>query len=404
MLRRENQSPLLVCADACRRSGKLPAAPRPHLYEHQRARAADLTHHKIDLAAAAHEVASDKAQPLTLQILQRALLERASDRFRHPIPQKVVSDRVAQCVLRMPPALMTPLSELAQGQQFPAGALYIVATPIGNVADITVRALHVLGLVDRVAAEDTRNTSQLLSRYGISKPTIAVHEHNERSAAEHVIAHLRNGERIACVSDAGTPGISDPGAKLVDAVREAGFPVIPLPGASALTTALSVAGAWVHTFSFIGFLATKTKQRDTQLHSLLTHVPALVFYEAPHRIVETVQALERAFGGDRKLLIARELTKLHESIHQCTLAEGPTWLAADANRQRGEFVLVVEGAPQQEAADDAHDALLETLLQELSVSSAARLAATLTGASRNALYTRALAMDKARSGDQDAEE
>jgi 16S rRNA (cytidine1402-2'-O)-methyltransferase len=140
---------------------------------------------------------------------------------------------------------MTPLSELAQGQQFPAGALYIVATPIGNVADITVRALHVLGLVDRVAAEDTRNTSQLLSRYGISKPTIAVHEHNERSAAEHVIAHLRNGERIACVSDAGTPGISDPGAKLVDAVREAGFPVIPLPGASALTTALSVAGAWV---------------------------------------------------------------------------------------------------------------------------------------------------------------
>ena len=132
---------------------------------------------------------------------------------------------------------MTPLSELALGQQFPAGALYIVATPIGNVADITVRALHVLGLVDRVAAEDTRNTSQLLSRYGISKPTIAVHEHNERSAAEHVIAHLRNGERIACVSDAGTPGISDPGAKLVDAVREAGFPVIPLPGASALTTA-----------------------------------------------------------------------------------------------------------------------------------------------------------------------
>ncbi|CAN7334598.1 16S rRNA (cytidine(1402)-2'-O)-methyltransferase [Caballeronia sp. LjRoot29] len=298
---------------------------------------------------------------------------------------------------------MTPLSELALGQQFPTGALYIVATPIGNVADITVRALHVLGLVDRVAAEDTRNTSQLLSRYGISKPTIAVHEHNERSAAENVIAHLRNGERIACVSDAGTPGISDPGAKLVDAVREAGFPVIPLPGASALTTALSVAGAWVHTFSFIGFLATKPKQRDTQLQSLLTHTQALVFYEAPHRIVETVQALERAFGGERQLLIARELTKLHESIHRCTLAEGPTWLSGDANRQRGEFVLVVEGAPQKEAADDAHDALLATLLAELSVSSAARLAATLTGASRNALYTRALAMDKAR-GEPDANE
>lgn len=402
MLRREHQSPLLVRPDTRRRRSKLPAAPRPHFHEHKRLPAADLTHHEINFSAATHKIARDKVQPLTLQILQRALLERASDRFRHLVPQKVVLRRVAQCALRMPSVPMTPLSELANGQQFPAGALYIVATPIGNVADITVRALHVLGLVDRVAAEDTRNTSQLLSRYGISKPTIAVHEHNERSAAEHVIAHLRNGERIACVSDAGTPGISDPGAKLVDAVREAGFPVIPLPGASALTTALSVAGAWVHTFSFIGFLATKTRQRDTQLHALLTHVPALVFYEAPHRIIETVQALERAFGGDRKLLIARELTKLHESVHQCTLAEGPTWIAADANRQRGEFVLVVEGAPQQEAADNAHDALLETLLEELSVSSAARLAATLTGASRNALYTRALAMDKARSSDKDA--
>lgn len=404
MLRRKHEPPLLMGANARGGRCKLPAAPRAHFHEYQRSRAANFAHYKVDLAATTHEVARHKAQPLTLQIFQRALLERASDRFRHPVPQKVVLHRVAQCALRMPPALMTPLTELAHGQQFPAGALYIVATPIGNVADITVRALHVLGLVDRVAAEDTRNTSQLLSRYGISKPTIAVHEHNERSAAEHVIAHLRNGERIACVSDAGTPGISDPGAKLVDAVREAGFPVIPLPGASALTTALSVAGAWVHTFSFIGFLATKTKQRDTQLHSLLTHAPALVFYEAPHRIVETVQALERAFGGERKLLIARELTKLHESIHQCTLAEGPTWLAADANRQRGEFVLVVEGAPQQEAAENAHDVLLETLLEELSVSSAARLAATLTGASRNALYTRALAMDKARNSGKDTDE
>ena len=140
------------------------------------------------------------------------------------------------------------------------------------------------------------------------------------------------------------------------------------------------------------------------MQSLLTHTPALVFYEAPHRIVETVQALERAFGGERQLLIARELTKLHESIHRCTLAEGPTWLSGDANRQRGEFVLVVEGAPQKEAADDAHDALLATLLEELSVSSAARLAATLTGASRNALYTRALAMDKARGEQGETEQ
>ena len=291
-------------------------------------------------------------------------------------------------------ALMLQLSELADGQSYPTGALYVVATPIGNVADITVRALHVLGLVDRIAAEDTRNTSQLLARYGISKPAIAVHEHNEKSAAERVIAYLKSGERIACVSDAGTPGISDPGARLVDAVRDAGLPVIPLPGASALTTALSAAGAFVGGFSFIGFLPTKARQRATQLRTLANHPMALVFYEAPHRIVETARALAEAFGGERQLLIARELTKLHESLHRCTLAEGPTWLEADANRQRGEFVLVVEGAPEVQDAEDAHDALLSTLLEELSVKSAARIAATLTGASRNALYERALQLGK----------
>ncbi|KND56511.1 rRNA small subunit methyltransferase I [Candidatus Paraburkholderia kirkii] len=292
------------------------------------------------------------------------------------------------------PALMLQLSELADGQTYPTGALYVVATPIGNVADITVRALHVLALVDRIAAEDTRNTAQLLARYGISKPSIAVHEHNEKSAAARVIEHLKNGERIACVSDAGTPGISDPGARLVDAVRKAGLPVIPLPGASALTTALSAAGAWMSGFSFIGFLPAKPKQRATQLRTLAHHPMALVFYEAPHRIVETTRALADALGGERQLLIARELTKLHESLHRCTLAEGPAWLEADANRQRGEFVLVVEGAPETPDADDAHDALLSTLLEELSVKSAARIAATLMGASRNALYERALALVK----------
>ncbi|WP_175938828.1 16S rRNA (cytidine(1402)-2'-O)-methyltransferase [Caballeronia sp. BCC1704] len=289
---------------------------------------------------------------------------------------------------------MLQITELAAGQQYPAGALYVVATPIGNAADITVRALHVLSLVDRIAAEDTRNTAQLLARYGISKPSIAVHEHNERSAAERVIEHLRSGERVACVSDAGTPGISDPGARLVDAVREAGLPVVPLPGPSAVVTALSAAGAWVNGFTFVGFLPAKAKQRASQLRALAQHPMALVFYEAPHRIVETTRALADAFGGERQLLIARELTKLHESLHRCTLAEGPTWLERDANRQRGEFVLVVEGAPEAEDAEDAHDALLLTLLEELSVKSAARIAATLTGAPRNALYERALRLNK----------
>ncbi|WJF90203.1 16S rRNA (cytidine(1402)-2'-O)-methyltransferase [Paraburkholderia bonniea] len=290
---------------------------------------------------------------------------------------------------------MTPLLELASGQHYPAAALYVVATPIGNSADITLRALHVLGLVDRVAAEDTRNTGQLLARYGIARPLMALHQHNEQVAAARIIEHLQAGERIAYVSDAGTPGISDPGAKLVDAVRAAGLPVIPLPGASALATALSVAGDWVATFSFLGFLPPKAKQRATALQALVTDPRALVFYEAPHRIVETVTALAEVLGGARRLLIGRELTKLHEAVQVGTLADGPAWLAADANRQRGEFVLVVEGAPPPDVvAENQHDALLEILLKELTVSSAAKVAAAITGGSRNALYTRALALQK----------
>jgi len=292
---------------------------------------------------------------------------------------------------------MPDLLELAQRQQYPAATLYVVATPIGNAADITLRALRLLGLVDRIAAEDTRNTAQLLNLYGIGKPLVAVHEHNERSAAKHLVEHLRAGERIAYVSDAGTPGISDPGAKLVEAVREAGFAVIPLPGASAITTALSVAGDWAATFTFLGFMPTKSKQRAAFLQPLVDHTQAMVFYEAPHRIVDTVQALADAFGGTRRMLIARELTKLHESLHACTLAEGPTWLAEDANRQRGEFVLVVEGATQSEDGNDdatAHDALLKLLLEEIPVSGAARVAAAITGASRHALYARALELKK----------
>jgi len=290
---------------------------------------------------------------------------------------------------------MSDLLDLALRQQYPSATLYVIATPIGNAADITLRALHVLGLVDRIAAEDTRNTGQLLGLYGISKPLMAVHEHNEREAAERIVECLRAGERVAYVSDAGTPGISDPGAKLVDAVRGAGFAVVPLPGASAVTTAVSTAGDFVGTFSFLGFLPTKAKQRIAHLQPLVTNPHAMVFYEAPHRIVETVQALADTFGGDRQLLIARELTKLHEAIHRCTLAEGPSWLAADANRQRGEFVLVVQGAPVREEQDEAaHDALLSLLLEEVSVSTAARLAAAMTGAPRNALYSRALGLSK----------
>lgn len=286
---------------------------------------------------------------------------------------------------------LADLFSLAQTQQYPTGTLYVVATPIGNLADITLRALHVLNLVDRIAAEDTRTSSQLLSRYGISKSLIAAHQHNEHEAAARIVEYLRAGERIAYISDAGTPGISDPGAKIVDAVRAAGLTVVPLPGCSALATALSAAGDWVGTFTFAGFLPTKTRQRAEHLQTLVEQTPALIFYEAPHRIVETLDALAEVFGGTRRVLIARELTKLHESVHVCLLSEAPAWLAADANRQRGEFVLVVEGAPPPEkAGEHEHDRLLSILLEEVPASTAVKLAVALTGASRKALYARAL--------------
>jgi 16S rRNA (cytidine1402-2'-O)-methyltransferase len=286
--------------------------------------------------------------------------------------------------------LADPLS-LAATQQYPAAALYVVATPIGNLADITLRALHLLNLADRIAAEDTRNTGQLLARYGISKPLIPAHQHNEREAAARIIEHLRAGERVAYVSDAGTPGISDPGAKIVDAVRAAGLTVVPLPGCSALAAALSAAGGWVDTFTFIGFLPVKARQRAERLQGLLSHVPALVLYEAPHRIVETLAALALALGDQRRVLIARELTKLHESLHLCSLGDAGAWLTADPNRQRGEFVLVVEGAPPPaETGATDHDAMLKILLEEVPASTAVKLAAALTGASRKVLYARAL--------------
>lgn len=289
---------------------------------------------------------------------------------------------------------MSTLLSLADDQHYPGGALYVVATPIGNTADITLRALHVLGLVDAVAAEDTRNSAHLLARYGLEKPLLAAHEHNERSAAEKIIARLRAGERIAYISDAGTPGISDPGARLVEAVRAAGFEVVPLPGPSAAITALSVAGAWVEGFTFIGFLPSRATQRVAALQALAGQPQALVFYEAPHRIVETVAALAQVLGAQRRILIARELTKRFENLHECALAQAVIWLEADTNRQRGEFVLVVQGAPP--AASDAlspeAERVLALALEALPTKGAAKLTAAITGASKNALYERALAL------------
>ena len=284
-----------------------------------------------------------------------------------------------------------PLQGEAAHQSYPFSTLYIVATPIGNATDISVRALHLLGLVDAIACEDTRKTGSLMRYYGLSQPLIAAHQHNEREVADKLIVRLHAGERIALVSDAGTPAVSDPGARIVDAVRQAGLRVVPLPGASAAVTALSASGLVNDQFYFAGFLPAKARQRDTVLQGLAGIGATLVFYEAPHRIGECVDALLAAFGPQRQVVFARELTKLFEEIHRCTLAEAPAWIKADPNRERGEFVVLVEGASAELDADQAEaERILAILLAECSVKQAASLAAQITGRKKNALYERAL--------------
>lgn len=288
-------------------------------------------------------------------------------------------------------ASITTLAGDLDRQSFPDGALYVVATPIGNMADISLRAIKVLSLCSAVACEDTRMTGQLLTRLGIDKSLLAAHQHNEREAAEKIIHRLQAGERIALVSDAGTPAISDPGARIVDAVLAAGLRVIPVAGPSAAVAALSVSGLTADQFHFVGFLPARDKQRDTILDSLKNSVATLVFYEAPHRIADTVSAMGRAFGPDRRILIARELSKVFEQVHRCSLSEASDWLAADTNHQRGEFVLLVEAAPAKaEAALDEAVRVLDILLEECSVSQAAALTSRITGVKKNQLYEIAL--------------
>lgn len=282
------------------------------------------------------------------------------------------------------------MQEVSQ-QACPSATLYVVATPIGNVGDITLRALNVLSMADAIACEDTRNTAHLLSRYGLSKELIAAHEHNEREVAGKIIDRLQAGQRIAMVSDAGTPAVSDPGARIVDAVRTAGLRVVPLPGASASIAALSASGIVNDRFLFAGFLPAKKMQRETALHELASVQATLVFYEAPHRIIETVDALANVLEPSRRIVIARELTKLFEEIHRCTLAEAGAWLSGNANRQKGEFVILVEGATAPDDEQDAEsDRILEILLAECPLKQAASLTAQITGRKKNALYERAL--------------
>lgn len=270
-----------------------------------------------------------------------------------------------------------------------SGALYIVATPIGNLGDMTPRAIEVLRGVTLIAAEDTRHSAVLLRHFAIATPCISFHEHNERQQAEKLIARLRKGDSVALISDAGTPLLSDPGYHLVHAAHETGMRVIPLPGASAITAALAASGLPTDRFAFEGFLPAKPAPRRARLAALCDASLTLVFYEAPHRLLDALMEMAEVFGGAREAVLARELTKLHETVRKDNLAGLVEWVQSDPHQQKGECVIVVHGAPpavEDEAGErDAHR-VLEILLKELPLKQAVALAAQISGVKKNRLY------------------
>jgi 16S rRNA (cytidine1402-2'-O)-methyltransferase len=290
--------------------------------------------------------------------------------------------------------LVEAAASAAAGQQYPAASLYVVATPIGNLADLTLRALHVLATCDAIACEDTRHSAALLRHFAIAKPLLAVHEHNERDAAGAVLERLARGERVAYVSDAGTPSISDPGAALVAAARGAGYRVVPIPGASSALAALSAAGdAGSSGFAMVGFVPARGSERARALANVARAASTQVLFEAPHRIESLADALAAACP-ERTATLCRELTKQFETIVTMAAAALPAWLAADPNHARGEFVVVLHALAATEAAATAgaHDTVLVPLLAALPLKQAVALAAEISGAPRNLLYARALAL------------
>lgn len=285
------------------------------------------------------------------------------------------------------------------------GALYVVATPIGNLADITLRAIYLLSRVDAVACEDTRVAAQLLGHLGLHKPLLALHAHNEQQASAAVLARLAQGQAVAYISDAGTPAVSDPGAVLVAQAAVAGYTVVPVPGASSALAALCAAGdAQGHGFRVLGFLPAKGGDRRQALAAVVADAGTQVLFEAPHRVVDLLADLAAA-APHRRLTLARELTKQFESIVTLAAADGPAWMAADPNRTRGEFVVVLHAQPAPVAADDSLPAAalqtLEILLRDLPLKQAAALAAEISGAPRKALYQMALAWRDAAAMDAD---
>lgn len=267
----------------------------------------------------------------------------------------------------------------------------MVATPIGNLEDITLRALTALAQSDVIAAEDTRVTAQLLARHAIAKRMVALHQHNEAKIAPRILGWLAEGKRVALVTDAGTPGVSDPGARVVALAHERGIRVIPLPGPSAPVAALSAAGIASPHFLFYGFLPAGASARRKVLASLAPLPWSLVFFEAPHRVLECVGDLARCLPGERVIVLARELTKVFETVHRCALSEASAWIEGDPNRQRGEYVLIVSAAAEgaEPHADDL-DRVLAPLLAELSLAQAVKIACAITSSRRNEVYARAL--------------
>lgn len=303
-----------------------------------------------------------------------------------------------------PPDFAATWNRLAQKvaeQQWPAGALYVVATPIGNLGDLSLRAWQALTQCDVIAAEDTRSSRTLLDAWGISTPLIAAHRHNEAGAAQSLLKRLEQGERVGLISDAGAPAVSDPGARIVRAARQAGHPVVAIPGASAVITALMASGVTTDenpAFVFAGFAPPKSAARQKWLKRW-TAIPApVVVFESPHRLAATLKDLLEVCGPDRNLTVARELTKRFEEVATFPLAQGAAWLAQDSHRSQGEFVLIVhEDAQVVEAGEDLDAAalsLLDALLEVASVRDAARVAAKSTGLPRDVLY--AAALERAR--------
>lgn len=291
-------------------------------------------------------------------------------------------------------AALAAARDAAGAQHYPQGALYVLATPIGNLADVSLRALHVLQLVDAIACEDTRHTQALLRAYGIQKAGwLSVHRHNEATGAQEVVARLQQGQRVAYASDAGTPGVSDPGARVVAAVRAAGLPVVPVPGPSSVTAILSLLPSQADegAFVFAGFLPAKAGERQQAVLALQQEHRPVVLLEAPHRIEALAEAL--APLGERELTVGRELTKQFEEVATVTCAGFAAWVAASPQRSRGEFVLALHPVARQQDDGEAQR-VLQLLLAELPTKTAVKLAAEITGASRNELYEAALALKK----------